>query len=114
MARVEFDSPGWGSEPRPNDPVTRSSSAIGKLILVGVVPYSFVERNPSSHFGFVPTSLRPLRTSVPRVKINLPDEGPVTKFQRTKKKPPNGIRTTDQVIWELQVVTNWWSCGSNN
>ena len=59
------------------------------------------------------TSLRPLRTSVPQ---------PVSKStcrrcrsrQRTKKTPPNGIRQTDKPIWELTVVTTWWSCGSNN
>ena len=102
-----------GSERRPHNPVTRSSSAIGKLTLIGVVHYPFVEKNRSSHFGFVSTSLRPLRTSVPQ---------PVSKLtcrrcrsrQRTKKKPPNGIRQTDKPIWELTVVTTWWSCGSNN
>ena len=44
-------------EPRPNYPVTRGSSAIGKLVMIGVVQYSFVEKNRSSHFGFVSTSL---------------------------------------------------------
>ena len=44
-------------EPRPNNPVTRGSSAIGKLVMIGVVQYSFVEKNRSSHFGFVSTSL---------------------------------------------------------
>ena len=102
-----------GSERRPHNPATRSSSAIGKLSLIGVVYYPFVEKNRSSHFGFVSTSLRPLGTSVPQ---------PVSKLtcrrcrsrQRTKKKPPNGIRQTDKPIWELTVVTTWWSCGSNN
>ena len=68
-------------EPRPNNPVTRSSSAIGKLTLIGVVHYPFVEKNRSSHFGFVSTSLRPLRTSVPQ---------PVSKLTcRTKAPSPN-------------------------
>ena len=44
-------------EPRPNNPVTRGSSATGKLVMIGVVQYSFVEKNRSSHFGFVSTSL---------------------------------------------------------
>ena len=44
-------------EPRPNNPVTRGSSAIGKLVMIGVVQYSFVEKNRSSHFSFVSTSL---------------------------------------------------------
>ena len=57
--------PRLGSKPRPNNPVTRSSSAIGQFVLVGVVHYSFVERNRSTHFGFAPTSFRPLRTAVP-------------------------------------------------
>ena len=44
-------------KPRPNNPVTRGSSASGKLVMIGVVQYSFVEKNRSSHFGFVSTSL---------------------------------------------------------
>ena len=107
-----------GSERRPHNLVTRSSSAIGKLILIGVVHYSFVEKNRSSHFGFVSTSLRPVRTSVPQ---------PVSKLtcrrcrsrQRTKKKaaewnPPNrqadlGTHCSNHmvVVWLQQVEPGW-------
>ena len=107
-----------GSERRPHNPVTRSSSAIGKLTLIGVVHYPFVEKNRSSHFGFVSTSLRPLRTSVPQ---------PVSKLtcrrcrsrQRTKKKAaewnlPNrqadlGTHCSNHmvVVWLQQLEPGW-------
>ena len=44
-------------EPRPNNPFTRSSRAIGKLIMTRVVHYSSLEKNRLSHFGIVSTSL---------------------------------------------------------
>ena len=37
-------------EPRPNNPVTRGSSAIGKLAMIGVVQYSFVEKESLEPF----------------------------------------------------------------
>ena len=107
-----------GSERRPHNPVTRSSSVIGKSTLIGVVHYPFVEKNRSSHFGFVSTSLRPLRTSVPL---------PVSKLtcrrcrsrQRTNEKaaewnPPNrqadlGTHCSNHmvVVWLQQLEPGW-------
>ena len=62
---VEFDSPGWGRSGALTIPSQEAQVRSASQFWVGVVLYSFVERDRSSHFGFAPTSLRPLRTSVP-------------------------------------------------
>ena len=122
MERVEFDSPGWGRSRAQTILSQEAQVRSASQFWVGVVVlYSFVERDRSSHFGFVPTSLRPLRTSVPQPvsKLRCRTKAPSPNIPKNQKKAaewnpqnrPGDLATPSSnqlvVVWLQQLKPGW-------